>query len=60
MKTVNLTDNEASYLYNLLRNDTSRNQAIMKKNPILKGFFCENNSLNGSIQRKISLRSKKI
>ncbi|EFT47189.1 hypothetical protein [Enterococcus faecalis] len=59
MKTVNLTDKEASYLYNLLRNDTNRNQAIMKKNPTLKGFFCENNSLNGSIQRKISLSSKK-
>lgn len=54
MIKINLTEKEAKYLSSLLKNETRKAQANMRKNPALKDFFSENNSLNGSIGRKIT------
>ncbi|MGG5319196.1 hypothetical protein [Enterococcus sp. AZ072] len=59
MITINLTEKEANYLVALLKNDTAKSQSVMKKEPALKGFFSENNSLNGTICRKITNSRKK-
>lgn len=60
MVSIDLTEKEAKYLASLLRHDTTRNQAIMKKNSNLQGFFSENNQLNGNICRKITNGLKKL
>ncbi|MBP2098873.1 hypothetical protein [Enterococcus rivorum] len=59
MNPLILTDAEANYLSGLLKNETVKNQAIMRKNNDLKGFFEENNKMNGSIGRKITNSLKK-
>lgn len=51
---INLTEKEAKYLISLLKNETRQSQAVMRKNQELKGFFTENNLLNGTIGRKIT------
>ncbi|KAF1291070.1 hypothetical protein [Candidatus Enterococcus leclercqii] len=56
---IDLTEKEAKYLSTLLKNETTRNQAIMKKNPALKGFFAENNSLNKVIGTKLTKSLKR-
>lgn len=58
MITINLTDDEANYLSALLKNETAQNQAIMKKNPAMKMFISDKNSMNGTICRKITNSQK--
>ncbi|MDT2401792.1 hypothetical protein P7D43_05350 [Enterococcus avium] len=59
MISIDLTEKEAKYLSSLLKNKTVQNQAIMKKNHELQGFFSEHNELNGNISRKITNGLKK-
>lgn len=33
MNTISITEKEANYLCGMLRNDTRKNQIMMKKNP---------------------------
>lgn len=59
MISIDITEKEARYLSSLLRNETVQNQALMKKNHELQGFFSEHNQLNGNISRKITNGLKK-
>lgn len=59
MINIEMTKEEASYLYGLLRNETVKAQAIERKNQELAGFFKENNKMNGNICRKITKNLKK-
>ncbi|GGD02807.1 hypothetical protein [Enterococcus wangshanyuanii] len=59
MISIEMTEEEAAYLYGLLKNKTIEAQAIERKNQELAGFFKENNKMNGNLCRKITKSLKK-